>query len=133
MTTTRRHPHRGVASVAALALGLAGIAACGDDADTDDDASERSTTTLAEVDAGTVPVSAADYRLDDLPAEIAGGTALTLRNESATEVHELVAMRLTDGEDRTAEELVALPEQDLRALFAGPPALVLVAPPSDDG
>ena len=42
-------------------------------------------------------------------------------------------MRLAEDEDRTAEELVALPEQELGALFAGPPALVLIAPPGEDG
>ena len=42
-------------------------------------------------------------------------------------------MRLAEDEDRTADELVALPERELGALFAGPPAVVLVAPPGEDG
>jgi hypothetical protein len=134
MTTTRRH-RRCAASTAALALLLPGIAACGDDDSDSDDAatSESTSTTLDEVDPGTVEVTAADYRFDDLPAEVAAGTALALRNGSAEELHELVAMRLADDQDRTAEELVALSESEMGALFAGPPALVLVAPPGEDG
>lgn len=135
MTTTRRHRHRGAAAGAALTLALAGIAACGDDAsDTDDAAtSEPTPTTVAAVESETVEVTAVDYRFDDLPAEVAADTALALRNASAEELHELVAVRLTDDEDRTAGELVALSEQELGALFAEPPALVLVAPPGEDG
>ena len=39
------------------------------------------------------------------------GAELALRNQSAGEVHELVAMRLPDGEARPAVELVALPKR----------------------
>ena len=135
MTTTRRHRRWRAAPATALVLVLAGIAACGDDDSGTDDAarSESTATTLAEVDAQIVEVTAADYRFDDLPAEVDAGTALTLRNTSADELHELVAMRLAADEDRTTEELVALSEQELGALFAGPPAMVLVAPPGEDG
>ena len=135
MTTTHPHRRRAAAAAAALVLVFAGIAACGEDeSDTDDAASSEPTATSpAEVDAGTVEVTAADYRFDDMPAEVAAGTALALRNASTEELHELVAMRLADDEDRTPAELLALSEQELGALFAGPPALVLVAPPGEDG
>lgn len=130
MTTTRQRR----CWCAALILAFAGVAACGDDdGDTDDGASaDSTTTTVAEVDGTTVDVTASDYRFDDLPTDVAAGTSLALRNASTRELHELVAMRLADEEDRTADELVALPEAELGALFAGPPALVLIAPPGED-
>jgi hypothetical protein len=135
MTTTHGHRRRNIAAAAALALAITGIAACGDDGSgTDDTAPSDSTpTTLANVDPGTVEVTATNYHFDDLPAEVSTGTALGLQNASAEELHELVAMRLADDEDRTAAELVALSEPELGALFAGPPALVVVAPPGEDG
>ena len=61
------------------------------------------------------------------------GAKLALSNQSDGELHELVAMRLADDEGRTADELIALPEDELRALFAGPPEVVLVAPPGEEG
>lgn len=126
---TPRHPGR-AAAIAALAVALAAIAGCGDDEPT---ARQADATTTTEPTTDPVEVTAADYRFEDLPAEVAAGTELRLRNSSAEELHELVAMRLADEEDRTAEELAALPEQELGALFGGPPALVLVAPPGEDG
>lgn len=35
---------------------------------------------------------------------------LTFTNDSNVEVHEMVAVRIADGEDRPLEELLALPE-----------------------
>ena len=132
MTTTRRHRRTNAAAAALLTLVLTAVAACGDDGD-GGASSEPTVTTLGEADAGTVEVTASDYQFDDLPTDVAAGTTLGLRNASAEELHELVAVRLADDEDRTPKELAALSEQELGALFAGPPALVLVAPPSEDG
>lgn len=128
----RTRPSRGArrAVVFAMALLVAGMAACSDD---DTDKGAASTTaprTAAEDDA--IEITAVDYAFEDAPEEVDAGASLSLRNQSAGEVHELVAMRLPDGEQRTAEELVRLPEQELGALFAGPPALVLIAPPGDE-
>ena len=139
MTTNRRRRHRHgsarSAATFALALLLAGTAGCGDDSGQDDAAGppDSSTTTPADPVVTMIEITAFDYRFDDLPAELQAGTELALRNQSAGELHELVAMRLADGEERTADELVALPEEELGELFAGPPALVLVAPPGEDG
>lgn len=41
-------------------------------------------------------------------------------------------MRLPDDETRSVEELLALPEEELMALFPGPPATVLMAPPGGE-
>lgn len=119
----------------ALALALVAIG-CGDD-DPEDDAVTASTTTEAtaptEAASDPVAVTAVDYRFEGLPDEVAAGSTVTLRNDSTNEVHELVAMRLPDDETRSVEDLLTLPEAELGALFAAPPALVAVAPPGEDG
>lgn len=102
-----------------------------DDATNDDDRSE--TTAVDTKDGEALDVVAVDYGYEGLPDQIEAGTTLQLRNSSALEVHELVAMALPAGEERTAEEILALPEDELGGLFAGEPAMVLVAPPQADG
>ena len=119
-----RHWLRTAAVVAALAV-TAAAGACGDD---DDDEAQSPATT-----APAVSVKATDYGFEGIPSTMKTGTKLTLTNSSTKEVHELVAFRLPDGEKRSAKELVALPQAQLQALFAGPPAAVLVAPPSQPG
>jgi len=79
--------------------------------------------------ARAVTVKAADYRFEGLPREVGAGSSFTMSNTSKMEAHELTAIRLPEGERRSAAELVALPEDQLGALSAGPPAMVLVAPP----
>lgn len=105
-----KHHSRFLAASAALLLVLAG---CGDGGAT----------------ATTVAVKAVDYGFEGLPSKVRAGSTFTLTNASKAEAHELTAMRLPDGERRPAAELVRLPEDQLGALFAGPPAFVLVAPP----
>jgi len=100
----------------ALAGGLAALAlvatACGDDGDE------------------TRTVKAEDYRFEDLPATVDAGTTFKLTNESDVEIHEMVMFRLPDGERRSVEELIRLPEEEQGLIFQGEPAMVLVAPPS---
>lgn len=79
----------------------------------------------------TVEVTATDYGFDGLPDRIAAGSTLTLVNESAVEVHELVAVPLPDDETRSVEELVQDPAA-LAALFPDV-ATVVIAPPGEDG
>lgn len=123
-------------------LALAGAAACGEDGDDDtaasDSPADSDTTTTADDAAGgdaaaeTTDVVAVDYAFEGLPDRIDAGTTLTLRNDSAAEVHELVAMAIPEDEARPVDELVALPEDQLFAAVPGEPALVLVAPPGED-
>jgi hypothetical protein len=112
-----------------LALTMsAGLAACGDDDTAEADA--PSTTTTTEAAAPTeAEVTAVDYAFEGLPEALAAGGTLSLTNSSIAELHELVAFRLPDDEKRSVEELVGLPEEELGALFAGEPAMVLLAPP----
>jgi hypothetical protein len=103
-------------AVACALVSLTFLAAgCGDD---DDTAS------------GTVKVTGVDFAYDDLPEKAEPGTVLTLTNNSDVELHELVAFRLPETETRPVSELVKLPQDQLTTLLAGPPAMVLLAPPS---
>lgn len=121
------HRHHSRFAAPALALALLTLTACGDD----DASSEAATTTTTGAD--TVAVDAADYRYDELPDEVPAGSTITLHNTSTTELHELVLLRLADDETRSVDDLLALPQDQLEALFTAPPALVLVAPPGEDG
>ncbi len=84
----------------------------------------------AGADGTSVEVTAVDYAYEGLPDRVPAGTVLTLANESTTELHELVAFALDGAEARPADALVALPEEELGALFTGPPATVLLASPA---
>ena len=136
---------------ATLTAGLL-LAACGDDDDTTDAAAgDAAVTTTTEAPAedeptvtgasaggdadaapGTLEVEAVDYAFQGLPESVPAGTKLTFTNSSTAELHELVAMRIPDEETRSLEELLTLPESELGAVFGGPPATVLLAPPSGE-
>ena len=134
----------------AVALALSAtllLAACGDD---DDDATDTGSDTTEQaassetteapsavddagdgaVEDGVVTVHLVDYAFEGLPESVPAGTKLEVVNDSSGEFHELVAFKLPEGETRTAEELVQLPEEELFALFSGPPATVLLAGPN---
>jgi hypothetical protein len=82
---------------------------------------------------GSVDVRTIDYAYEDLPASIAAGTQIIVHNDSAGEMHELIAMRLPDEEARPVSELLELPEAELEGMFAGEPAAVILAPPGEEG
>ena len=82
-------------------------------------------------DDGTRTVTASDYAFENLPRSVDAGTTFTLKNESTKEVHEMVAIRIPDNEQRPVRELINLPESQQQAIFgAAEPAMVLLAPPS---
>lgn len=70
-----------------------------------------------------------DFAFENLPQSVPEGTRLTVVNEAERELHEVVAFRLPDGEDRTVAELAQLSPPDLVAAL-GEPATVLLAEPS---
>lgn len=132
---------RGAAASLAALLILTGVA-CGDDTeDTADETAEptasdsSSESTAADTatetgDGEEIVVTAEDYKFVGLPATTKVGTKLTLTNNSPTELHELVAVKIPESETRSIDELVKLPEAELDALFgAAQPAMVLVHPP----
>jgi hypothetical protein len=117
-----------------LVLGIV-TAGCGeDDNDSGAAAGVASTTNAGDgADSGAATnVVAVDYHFEDLPDRIDAGTRLTMRNDSAAEAHELVAMAIPPEETRPVDELVALPAGELFAAVPGEPALVLVASPGED-
>lgn len=107
------------ARVLALIFALAMVAsACGND--DDDEGTENGTGTEADTEeaAGeTLEVTAVDYAFDGLPASVEAGTEISLANESEAELHEFVAVRLPDDEDRPVEDLVQLPREEIDALL----------------
>jgi hypothetical protein len=125
-----------------LAVGII-VSGCGDDSD---DAGRRDTS--GNVDSGSAGLSsdgggnasdaaatdvvAVDYHFEGLPERIDAGSRLAMHNDSAREVHELVAMAIPQGETRSVDELMALPEGELFAALPGQPALVMLAPPGED-
>lgn len=120
---TRGIGRRFVAVASATALVV--LSSCGGDEPTAETAAPDS-------EPQTVMVTAIDYAFVGLPSRVEVGTTLTLHNDSETEVHELVAIRLPDDEQRPVADLVQLPPEELAQLFPLVEA-VLVAPPSEDG
>ena len=105
MNTTRRW----VCAAAVTALAALGTA-CGGD--------------------GDKTVTAADYTFQNLPKEVDAGSTLKFKNSSTKELHEMVVIRLKDEEKRPVSTLVNLPEAEGEQVFAGEPAMVLIAPPN---
>jgi plastocyanin len=85
-----------------------------------------------ELEPTTVEVRAVDYGFEGLPERVAAGSTFTVINESSVELHELVAIKLPEGERRTADELVQLPPEELAAFFPLVES-VIIAPPESDG
>jgi hypothetical protein len=85
--------------------------------------------TTAPPEDAVVEIVLSDYAFGGLPESVPAGTRLQVQNISKKELHELIAFRLADDETRPLETLVALPPRQLEGLFAGPPAMVLLAPP----
>ena len=99
----------------AAILGLALVSACGGSGAVE----------------GTIEITGQDYSFEGVPEIAASGAELTFTNGSGVEFHEMVVFRVVDGEERTLEELLELPEEESESLieFQG----VLVAMPGEDG
>jgi hypothetical protein len=144
-----RH-HRTIAVLAVASI--LGATACGDDVSNADDADTTigteasvpppthagthsttspttSTPAASPIDDGVLTIELSDFAFDGLPESVPAGTKLAVENTSSTEVHEIVALRIVDTETRSAAELMALPEGELRAATNPMPATVLVAAP----
>ena len=120
-------------TAAALTVTMLTLSACGSD-------ENSSPTTVAVADAthdttdhesATVTIGGVDFGFTDVPASVPAGTTLELQNTSTTELHELVAFRLPDGDDLPLDELVQLPPDQLTPRLGAPVTVVLQAPGSD--
>lgn len=84
----------------------------------------------AEGEGEVITVALSDFAFGGLPETVPVGTRLQIENVSESELHELVAIRIPDDEDRSVEELLALPDDELDVVFGSTmPAMVLLAPP----
>lgn len=99
----------------AASLGLGLIAACGGSGAVE----------------GTIEITGQDYLFEDVPEVAASGAELTFTNGSGAEVHEMVVVRIADGEERPLAELLELPDDESESIIEFQD--VLVALPGDDG
>lgn len=84
----------------------------------------------SEAVGGTIDVEGVDYAFEGVPELIASGAELTFTNGSSAEVHEMALIQIPQGENRTLQELLELPEEETADFpFAG----LLVALPGEDG
>lgn len=126
----------------AAAAGLAMIAAgCSDDDSADGDGGGTTTeTTVASAEPvddttsaeGVVTITMDDYSFVDLPAEVPAGTRFQVANVSSEEIHEVVAVRLPEDEDRPVSELMSMSLEELGPMMGGEPDMVLIAMPDSD-
>ena len=100
-------------------------------AETTATAEATATATATEAAAETVEVTTVDYAFEGLPESIEAGSMITLVNASETELHEFVAFLLPEGEERSVEELLQLPEEEVVALTGEPVTVILAAPGTD--
>lgn len=105
------------------------LAACADQPDEPTTAPEPQP--AAATTDGPVEVGLVDFGFDGLPGAVPAGTRLTVANRAPEELHELVAFRLPDDEDRGVGDLAKLAPTDLVAAL-GEPATVLLAVPGGD-
>ncbi len=80
--------------------------------------------------AAPLTVAGSDYGFD-VTGDVVSGATLAFTNTSDTEFHELVLFRLDDDEERSVDELLALPEEEAMAAmsFVG----VAGAAPGEEG
>ena len=75
-----------------------------------------------------VEVTTEDFAYVGLPASVDAGTTIRITNDSQSELHEFVAIRLPDDETRSVEELMQLPPDELAAFFPLVETVILAAP-----
>lgn len=134
MTTRAHRSLRRVPIVCGLLLLPASLVACSDDdsatATSEAPPTDEGATTEGTEDdevPPTVEVVAVDFAFEGLPDTVAPGTKLSLVNEAETELHEVVAFRLPDDEERSIDEIAALPPEEMQQVL-GEPVTVLLAP-----
>ncbi len=125
---TSRPNRRLLIPVSLASAGLLVLTGCGGAAD---DAVAATATTEQADGPTTVEVELVDFDFVGLPDSINAGTALTVTNTAERELHELVAFRLADDDERSVEELTRLsPVELVEAL--GEPRTVILAEPGGD-
>jgi hypothetical protein len=113
--------------LAVTGLLAAALAGCAADASVPEPAVAAAPTDSVGGD-DVVPVVLDDFAFVDLPDRVPAGTRFTVENVAASELHELVAFRLPDGDDRSVEELTGLAPSDLVGALGEPAAVLLAVP-----
>lgn len=120
---------RRLARVATTATALAVVlAACGSDGD---DAASGAVS--GEISESPLTLTAVDYAYQGVPEQVRAGAEITLANDSDVEVHEVVAIRLPDDEDRPVSEIVTLPPEELATFFPFVETVVVAPPGAPSG
>jgi hypothetical protein len=116
-----------IAAAATVALALT---ACGG-SDGDGGATDPTETETGASGTGEIAITGVDFAFEGVPDRAETGATLTFTNASDVEAHELVLMRIADGEERSIEELLELPDEEAQQIaeFVG----VSVAMPGEDG
>ncbi len=65
---------------------------------------------------GTIEVTGTEYAFEGVPGLVESGAEFTFTNEGE-EVHELIIVQLIEGETRTLEDILELPEEESDALI----------------
>ncbi len=109
-------------------LALVG-AACGDDDDGDDAATDDTTAGDDTAAGATVEVTGVNFEFEGLPDTIEAGSEISFTNEAEDELHEFVAVRIPDDEERSVEELLQLPQEELIPLLGQQVTDVVISTP----
>ncbi len=133
LTTTRSTRLGAVILTAAIVSFPFTFSACGsdDDASTSAPPAPTSSDPVLHDDATIVTIEGVDYAFNGVPSSVRAGTRLALRNAAPAELHELVAFRLSDGDDIALGDLAQLPAEELGPRL-GAPVTVLLQPPGSD-
>ena len=78
--------------------------------------------------AADIEVELVDFAFVGLPDSVPAGTRLSVVNTAEAELHELVAFRLPDDEERAVSELIQLPPEEVGPVIGEPTAVLLAAP-----
>ena len=106
-----------IARLRALAVLLVlafALTACGDDEPAEE--GTEPTDESSEAAGEEVEITGIDYAFEGAPETAAAGTRLVFTNGSEKEAHEMVLMRIKDGEERPLKDLLALPQEEAETL-----------------
>jgi hypothetical protein len=68
-------------------------------------------------DFATLDVTATNYKFDGIADSVSAGTTVMTFDNKGTEFHEMALVRIDEGEERSLEELLALPEDEVDSLI----------------
>jgi hypothetical protein len=64
----------------------------------------------------TLDVTATEYAFEGIPESVPAGTTVLSFDNQGSEFHEVILMQVAEGEERSVEELLALPEEEAQAV-----------------